>query len=451
MPFKDSLIDKSPLFLPILKQFDIQSRFLDGKSGGHNEQDSQAIHDNLNPFLGLVFNEKEDLLIVWKFCSRGTVQDIIYSKNIVLDEKFHAAFVRDITLGLEYLHSSPIGYHGSLTPWACLIDRNWMVKLTDYGIANPLERWQKQGSISIANPQSDDDKSQASQRTSALYCAPEFLRNLEANKQRRSDQKWIVQSKNGRQAADIYSFAMVMYEIIFQSLPFPESTDMNGLADTISDGSRHMRPQIQDQMKIHPDLVALLIDCWSENPEIRPSIRRVRLNTEMALKVKGSLVDQMMRVMETYANNLEKIVKERTGLLEEANLKADRLLSQLLPAYVANELKLGRPVPPKLFSSATIMFSDIVGFTQICADSSPLEVVNLLNGLYSGFDEIIRQNNGYKVETIGDEYLVVSGIPEENGTRHIMHISDIALEMRKHLLTFEIPHKKSQRISVRSI
>jgi guanylate cyclase len=66
---------------------------------------------------------------------------------MTLDEKFHAAFVRDITLGLEYLHLSKIGFHGMLSPAVCLIDRNWSIRLSDYGLANMLERWTKEGSI----------------------------------------------------------------------------------------------------------------------------------------------------------------------------------------------------------------------------------------------------------------------------------------------------------------
>uniref|UniRef100_A0A1I7XHZ2 Guanylate cyclase n=1 Tax=Heterorhabditis bacteriophora TaxID=37862 RepID=A0A1I7XHZ2_HETBA len=188
----------------------------------------QAVHDNLNPFLGMAFNEKEEMLVLWKFCSRGTVQDIIYNQTVVLDDKFHGAFVRDITLGLEYLHASSLGYHGSLTPWACLIDRNWMVKLSDYGIANPLERWEKQGAISIEVAQTDEDKSQAAQKTSVLYCAPEMLKNRETNRRRGVDQTWLKQTMNRRQAGDIYAFGMVMYEILFRSLPFREGTDING-------------------------------------------------------------------------------------------------------------------------------------------------------------------------------------------------------------------------------
>ncbi|MCP9261798.1 Guanylate cyclase [Dirofilaria immitis] len=390
-----------------------------------------AVHDNLNIFIGMVFNQGENMLLIWKFCSRGTIQDIIYNQNLTLDEKFHAAFVRDITQGLEYLHASPIGYHGSLSPWACLIDRNWMVKLTDFGIANPIERWEKQGLISVNAVTSDDDRSGPTQRTSVLYCAPEMLKNRELNRRSVKDQEWKKQSKVLRQAGDIYSFGMVMYEILFRSLPFPENTDINELVDIISDGNRTFPPRIIHSRNVHPDLCALLEDCWSENLEVRPTIRRVQLNTKMVLKVKGSLVDQMMSVMEQYATNLEKLVADRTAMLEEANTRADKLLSQLLPPYVANELKLGHSVPPKLFEMATVLFSDIVGFTNICSSSTPLEVVTMLNGLYSGFDECINRNGAYKVETIGDAYMVVSGIPEENGAKHIQCIADVALDMRK--------------------
>ncbi|EFO88255.1 CRE-GCY-18 protein [Caenorhabditis remanei] len=420
-------------------------------------QMKQAVHDNLNPFLGVAFNEKEEMLVLWKFCSRGTIQDIIYNMNVVLDEKFHGAFVRDITLfrkvggsqGLEYLHASPIGYHGSLTPWCCLIDRNWMVKLSDYGIANPLERWEKQGAINITAVKDSDDKSQASQTTSILYMAPELLKNRETNKRRGMDQSWVKQSMARRQAGDIYSFGMVMYEILFRSLPFRDNVNINELIDYLADGSKQVTPEIQNQMGLHPDLNALLRDCWSDNPEIRPSIRRVRLNTEMVLKTKGSLVDQMMKMMEQYANNLEKLVAERTGMLEEANVRADQLLTQLLPAYVANELKMGRSVPPKLYTSATILFSDIVGFTTICSGSSPIEVVTMLNGLYTGFDECITRNKSYKVETIGDAYMVVSGIPEENGNEHSKNVANTALDMRQYLTGYQIPHRQSHRVRCR--
>ncbi|GMS84478.1 hypothetical protein PENTCL1PPCAC_6653, partial [Pristionchus entomophagus] len=409
----------------------------------------QAVHDNLNPYLGMAFNERSEMLLLWKFCSRGTLQDLIYNDQFALDAKFHGAFVRDITLGLEYLHSSPIGYHGSLTTWSALIDRNWLVKLTDYGIADPLQRWQKSGSINSETLKDEDEKSGSDQKQGILYVAPEMHNNNNNNASRRMDQKWVEQSQDRRRAADIYAFGIVIYEILFRKMPFNEKLDMTELATKAIAGEKIARPAVQKDRVTHPDLIALLQDCWHDTPEVRPTIRRVRLSTESYLKTKGSLVDSMMRMMEEYANNLEKIVKERTGMLEDANIRADRLLSQLLPKYVANELKNGRPVPPKQFMSATILFSDVVGFTKLCSSSTPLEVVTMLNSVYSGFDEIINRHEAYKVETIGDAYMVVSGIPEENGKRHVAHVADIALEIFEFLKHFEIPHRKDQRIRCR--
>ncbi|GMT22512.1 hypothetical protein PFISCL1PPCAC_13809, partial [Pristionchus fissidentatus] len=137
-----------------------------------------------------------------------------------------------------------------------------------------------------------------------------------------------------RQLGDVYAFGMIMYEIIFRALPFPDSQDITELIDAVKDGNRVIKPTIQDHKVIHVDLESLIQDCWNGKPEMRPSLRRIKLNVETFLKVKGSLVDQMMRMMEQYANNLEKLVQERTGMLEDANIRADKLLSQLLPPSV---------------------------------------------------------------------------------------------------------------------
>ncbi|EYB83720.1 hypothetical protein Y032_0330g2690 [Ancylostoma ceylanicum] len=190
----------------------------------------QVVHDNLNPFLGMAFNEKSEMLLLWKFCSRGTLQDVIYNEQFVLDEKFHGAFVRDITLGLEYLHLSNIGFHGRLTSWSTLIDRNWLVKLTDYGISDALRRWVKHGSINEEMAKDDDnEKSTGSQKTGILYVAPEIRLSNENNQKRRVDQKWVAQTLEKRRSADIYAFGMVMYEILFRSLPFNDKADLNGM------------------------------------------------------------------------------------------------------------------------------------------------------------------------------------------------------------------------------
>uniref|UniRef100_A0A670ZCY8 guanylate cyclase n=2 Tax=Pseudonaja textilis TaxID=8673 RepID=A0A670ZCY8_PSETE len=110
-----------------------------------------------------------------------------------------------------------------------------------------------------------------------------------------------------------------------------------------------------------------------------------------------NLLDTLLSRMEQYANNLEELVEERTQAYLEEKRKAEALLYQILPHSVAEQLKRGETVQAEAFDSVTIYFSDIVGFTALSAESTPMQVVALLNDLYTCFDAIIDNFDVYKV------------------------------------------------------
>ncbi|GMS94296.1 hypothetical protein PENTCL1PPCAC_16471, partial [Pristionchus entomophagus] len=79
-------------------------------------------------------------------------------------------------------------------------------------------------------------------------------------------------------------------------------------------------------------------------------------------------------------------VVERTKELVEEKKKSDVLLYRMLPRQVAEKLKLGQSVEPESFESVTIFFSDVVKFTLLSQKCTPIQIVNLLNELYTSFD-----------------------------------------------------------------
>ena len=125
----------------------------------------------------------------------------------------------------------------------------------------------------------------------------------------------------------------------------------------------------------------------------------------------------------------DKLQQTARELKKEQQL-ADKLLYSILPPSVANELRLKRPVKASKFEVVTVLFSGIVNFSQYCSDiTEPMEIVNLLNNVYLTFDNLMDTfEDVYKVETVGDKYMAVSGLPTKCKT-HAHHIAKMALDM----------------------
>ncbi|VDM27989.1 unnamed protein product [Toxocara canis] len=113
--------------------------------------------------------------------------------------------------------------------------------------------------------------------------------------------------------------------------------------------------------------------------------------------------------MESNNENLERIAEELT----KEKQKTESLLYEMLPASVATQLLNGEHVKAREFDEATIMFSDIANFQYIVFSSEPKDVVYLLNEIFTKFDRLVVQHSVYKVETVGDSYMTVGGVPEE--------------------------------------
>eukprot|EP00057_Strongylocentrotus_purpuratus_P030127 XP_780785.2 PREDICTED: uncharacterized protein LOC575279 [Strongylocentrotus purpuratus] len=156
-------------------------------------------------------------------------------------------------------------------------------------------------------------------------------------------------------------------------------------------------------------------------------------------------VGNMTGWIHDYAHRL----KERTDELKQEKKMTESLLYQLLPRKVANQIRAKQQVRAESFDAVTIFFSDIVGFTRISAHINPIEVVSMLNDLYSCFDGRIDVYDVYKVETIGDAYMVASGCPERNGDKHVKEIATMSIDLRSAVKQVHVPRSPSIKLQVR--
>uniref|UniRef100_A0A8D3C795 Guanylate cyclase n=1 Tax=Scophthalmus maximus TaxID=52904 RepID=A0A8D3C795_SCOMX len=375
-------------------------------------------HENLNLYLGLFLDSGIFALVV-EHCPRGSLADLLADGDMRLDWMFKSSLLMDLIKGMKYLHLRGLS-HGRLKSTNCLVDGRFVLKVTDYGLPMILH------SESLDPPVDPQE---------LLWTAPELLRNP---------------VRGGSFAGDVFSFSIIIQEVISRSLPYA-MMDMpaHEIVERLKSPPPLCRPVVSLD-EAPAECLGLMTQCWNEDPNKRPSFDDIFKQFPGINRGKrANIIDSMLRMLEQYSSNLEDLIRERTDELEVERNKTEKLIGQLLPKSVAQALKKGKPVRPEHYSDCTLYFSDIVGFTTISALSEPIEVVDLLNDLYTMFDAIIASHDVYKVETIGDAYMVASGVPNRNGHQHAAEVANMSLDILHSIGHFKIKHMPEIKVKIR--
>ncbi|XP_057374739.2 guanylate cyclase 32E-like isoform X2 [Daphnia carinata] len=393
------------------------------------KQMSALRHENVASFMG-VSVENGSISILTAYCARGSLEDILKYLDFKLDTFFIASLVTDLIKGMIFLHESEIVSHGNLKSSNCLVDSRWVLQITDFGLHE-------------IKATSNEAQKKAKCAKRLLWKAPELFRNPNP-------------PPRGTQKGDVYSFGIILYEIFGRKGPWGDLLDTMSPTDIVERlthperfSYKFFRPPVS-LLNCKEYIIRCMQDCWHETPEMRPNFKSIRSRLkEMEAGLKPNIFDNIMIMMEKYTYNLEGLVQERTDQLVEEKKKTEALLHRVLPKSVVESLKRGEPVKAESFDSVTIYFSDIVGFTSLSAVSTPLQVVGLLNELYTLFDSILENYDAYKVETIGDAYMVASGLPIRNRDYHAAEIASLALHLLSEIRNFRIRHRPGETLKLR--
>ncbi|KAF2367408.1 Adenylyl cyclase class-3/4/guanylyl cyclase [Trinorchestia longiramus] len=401
-------------------------------------------HRNVCNFFGVCL-EQQTTLLISEYQARGSLRDVLSSDCTTLDEAFIESLMMDLIKGMYFLHDQ-YGPHGYLRASNCVVSGRWVLQVTDYGLTE-LRANQRR------------NKDSFKWLFNKLYCAPELLKEEE-------DEEKVTATKE----ADVYAFGIILHETLNRIGPFGLSdvdfdcnyeTALNKILDEIKRGPNTERPLkrpslaqiIEKPFGTNIQMINLMKSCWAESSSLRPTFKALKtdFNKHSGERRPADLMDQLVSMMEKHNNNLEKLIESRTQELVREKELTDQLLYSVLPRPVAQSLKHGINVEPQSFDSVTIYFSDIVGFTALSAESTPLQIVTFLDELYRMFDDIISGYDVYKVETIGDAYMVVSGLPEkQNDLRHAGEIASMSLELiTKSQTDFKIAHRPDEPLKLR--
>lgn len=151
-------------------------------------------------------------------------------------------------------------------------------------------------------------------------------------------------------------------------------------------------------------------------------------NLQVANQVEASEREaEIQRLRNVELARLNEQLQHRNEEIRQEKEHSDRLLHNILPAKIVEELRLSGKTQPETFDHVTVFFSDFVGFTKRSADLDPARLIQELNEIFTYFDEITESRGCERIKTIGDAYLAVCGMPQPD-EKHAHNVVELARE-----------------------
>jgi len=306
-------------------------------------------HPNCVLFLGASYNDN-NIYMITEYMSHGALGEILVNPSITIDLKTKVKIALDISNGVNYLHSlTPALLHADIKSYNVFVNADLRGKIGDFGSTTVEGKNTRTGT--------------------PFWMAPELLN-----------------SSSNSKATDVYALAITYWELFARETLYADLADatLEELAEKIKGGKR---PSLNSRV-IHDEYKGFIERCWHQSPEARPSAQECF----------------------DFWKALSEDEEFQNKYAEKKNQDNTDLLYKILPPEIANQLKSGEKVKPMDCPEVTILFSDIVGFTNISSELPPAKVMDMLSRLYSQFDALTTKHDLFKVETIGDAYMVAGGI-----------------------------------------
>ncbi|XP_059452879.1 probable serine/threonine-protein kinase SIS8 isoform X2 [Corylus avellana] len=195
-------------------------------------------HPNVVLFMGAV-TRPPNFSILTEFLPRGSLYRILHRPNPPIDEKRRMRMALDVAKGMNYLHTShPTIVHRDLKSPNLLVDKNWVVKVCDFGLSRMKHHTFLSSKSTAGTPE---------------WMAPEVLRNERANEK-----------------CDVYSFGVILWEITTLGIPWKGLNPMQVVGAV---GFQNKRLEIPDE--VDPAVAQIIQDCWQTDPQLRPSFSQL--------------------------------------------------------------------------------------------------------------------------------------------------------------------------------